>query len=170
MRHIVITSIHPPNKAIEGFAAMTGESHVVVAGDLKSPSRWEHPNCTFLDVEAQKKLPHRIVEQLPWNHYGRKMLGYLHAIGNGATEIMDTDDDNVPYPDMASPRLWDFRHNPSRSRLRQYIQRLPPSQSGHEDYPRPDPGRRLPPSYLKTLSPPKHRSASGRDLRIWTPM
>ena len=83
MRHIVITSIHPPNKAIEGFAAMT-ESHVVVAGDLKSPSRWEHPNCTFLDVEAQKKLPHRIVEQLPWNHYGRKMLGYLHAIGNGA--------------------------------------------------------------------------------------
>ena len=102
MRHIVITSIHPPNKAIEGFAAMA-DSHVVVAGDLKSPSRWEHPNCTFLDAKAQKKLPHRIVEYLPWNHYGRKMLGYLHAIGNGATEIMDTDDDNVPYPGHGFP-------------------------------------------------------------------
>ena len=31
------------------------------------------------------------------------MLGYLHAIGNGATEIMDTDDDNVPYRTWLPP-------------------------------------------------------------------
>lgn len=102
MRHIVITSIHPPTKATEGFAAIE-DCHVIVAGDLKSPTPWEHPNCTFLGTEEQKSLPYRLVKHLPWNHYGRKMLGYLHAICNGATEIMDTDDDNVPYPDHDFP-------------------------------------------------------------------
>ena len=32
MRHIVITSIYPPSKAIAGFAALE-DCHIVVAGD-----------------------------------------------------------------------------------------------------------------------------------------
>ena len=103
MRHIVITSIHPPNKAIEGFAAMK-ESTVVVAGDLKSPSRWEHPNCTFLDVEAQKKLRHRIVEQLPPEPLRPEDARLPPCASATTAEIMDTDDDNVPYPGHAFPQ------------------------------------------------------------------
>jgi hypothetical protein len=103
MRHIVITSIYPPSKAIEGFASLEG-CNIVVAGDLKSPQDWKHPNCTFLSAKEQKQLPFRIVKKLPWNHYCRKMLGYLHAIQNGATEIMDTDDDNIPYSGLDFPQ------------------------------------------------------------------
>lgn len=32
---------------------------------------------------------------LPWNHFGRKNVGYLYAIQHGAQFIWDTDDDNV---------------------------------------------------------------------------
>ena len=102
MRHIVITSIYPPSKAIAGFAALE-DCHIVVAGDLKSPSDWNHPNCTFLSAKEQKHLPFSIAKKLPWNHYCRKMLGYLHAIKNGATEIMDTDDDNIPHSEHGFP-------------------------------------------------------------------
>ena len=103
MRHIVITSIYPPGKAVEGFASMD-DVHVVVAGDRKSPKSWEYPNCTFLSAEEQQKIPFRMVEKLPWNHYCRKMLGYLHAIRSGAEQIVDTDDDNVPYPVYSFPQ------------------------------------------------------------------
>ena len=33
---------------------------------------------------------------IPWNHFGRKNIGYLYAIIHGAKVIYDTDDDNVP--------------------------------------------------------------------------
>ena len=102
MRYIVITSIYPPSKAIEGFATREG-CKVVVAGDLKSPNDWEYPNCAFLSAKEQRQFPFRIVERLPWNHYCRKILGYLYAIQNGATEIMDTDDDNIPYSGHSFP-------------------------------------------------------------------
>ena len=32
---------------------------------------------------------------LPWNHFGRKNIGYLYAILHGATMIWDFDDDNM---------------------------------------------------------------------------
>jgi hypothetical protein len=37
-----------------------------------------------------------VVDKLPYNHYGRKMIGYLFAVGAGADMIIDTDDDNIP--------------------------------------------------------------------------
>jgi hypothetical protein len=40
---------------------------------------------------------------LPWNHYSRKMLGYLRAVKRGAEIIFDTDDDNFPKPDWEVP-------------------------------------------------------------------
>ena len=38
----------------------------------------------------------RIGGVLPFDHYSRKMLGYLAAIRDGADTIVDTDDDNTP--------------------------------------------------------------------------
>jgi len=98
MRHTVITSIYPPGKAVEGFASLEG-NHVVIAGDHKTPSAWSHSNCSYLSPADQEALDFKMIPKLPWNHYCRKMLGYLYAIREGAAAIFDTDDDNIPYED-----------------------------------------------------------------------
>lgn len=98
MRFTVITSIYPPGKAVEGFASQEG-NHVVVAGDKKTPVDWEYENTTYLSPAQQEALPFKIISKLPWNHYCRKMVGYLHAMQAGAGQILDTDDDNIPYPE-----------------------------------------------------------------------
>lgn len=36
-------------------------------------------------------------DAIPYKHYSRKNLGYLHAIRQGAELILETDDDNIPY-------------------------------------------------------------------------
>ena len=48
----------------------------------------------YLTVERQRALHFRIMEHLPWRHFGRKNVGFLYAIANGAKIIYDTDDDN----------------------------------------------------------------------------
>ena len=35
------------------------------------------------------------VDNLPWNSFGRKNVGYLFAISQGAKVIFDFDDDNI---------------------------------------------------------------------------
>jgi hypothetical protein len=50
------------------------------------------------------------MKHVPWNHFGRKNIGYLFAIHHGAKVIYDTDDDNevveeynsLPYPHQRS--------------------------------------------------------------------
>ena len=39
------------------------------------------------------RLP--FVDRLPWNSFGRKNVGYLYAISQGAKVIFDFDDDNI---------------------------------------------------------------------------
>ena len=39
------------------------------------------------------KIP--LVDALPWNHFGRKNVGFLYAILHGAEIIWDFDDDNL---------------------------------------------------------------------------
>lgn len=94
-KFIVITSIFEPTEAIEKFAKLQ-DWQLVVVGDKKSPANWQHENVTFLSAEHQSSMEHKLVEQLPWNHYTRKMLGYLYAAKSGAEVIADTDDDNIP--------------------------------------------------------------------------
>lgn len=92
---IVITSIFPPNDVIERYARLK-EWQLIVVGDRKTPSNWHHDDVIYLSPAAQKELDYRIVDHLPWDHYARKMIGYLYAIEQGATRIVDTDDDNAP--------------------------------------------------------------------------
>lgn len=101
-KFIVITSIFPPTEAIAAFSAREGYSLVVV-GDRKTPAGWQHPNCTYLDVAAQTELAASFAQAVPFNHYGRKMLGYVYAMQQGADIIIDTDDDNIPYADWSFP-------------------------------------------------------------------
>lgn len=97
-RFIVITSIFPPTEAVRAFAALDGWQ-VVVVGDRKTPPEWALDGVTYLSPSDQESLGFRTVERLPWNHYGRKMVGYLYAMQHGAELILDTDDDNIPKPE-----------------------------------------------------------------------
>ena len=101
---IVITSIFAPTEAVTKFAALP-DYQLVVAGDKKSPADWSEPNVAYLDVPAQEALGFRMSKKLPFNHYGRKMMGYLHAIREGAEAIVDTDDDNIPYDGWKFPEM-----------------------------------------------------------------
>lgn len=105
-KFIVITSIFEPTEAVQKFAKVEGWQLVVV-GDKKTPPNWAHDGVIYLDPEEQEKQGFAISQSLPWNHYCRKMAGYLYAIKQGAELIADSDDDNIPYenwpnlPDLA---------------------------------------------------------------------
>lgn len=69
----------------------------VIVGDKKSKSFQvkNFKNTVFLDTETQSRLRYKILDVLPYNHFGRKNIGYLFAIEHGANIIYDTDDDNI---------------------------------------------------------------------------
>jgi hypothetical protein len=100
--YVVITSIFAPTKAVAKIATMPAYQ-LVVAGDKKSPVDWQADQVKYLSVVDQENQGFRLSEKLPFNHYGRKMMGYLHAIQAGAQVIVDTDDDNIPYDGWQFP-------------------------------------------------------------------
>lgn len=99
---IVITSVYPPTEAVEAFAKMK-DYKLVVAGDKKTPSDWHHENVEYLPVETHENIGTHLNKVLPYNHYSRKMIGYIHAITKGADLIIDTDDDNIPKDNWIFP-------------------------------------------------------------------
>jgi len=101
-KHIVITSIFEPTEAVHKFSNLS-DYQLIVVGDKKSPTLWQAGSAQFLSVSDQEKLTYHLAESLPFNHYSRKMLGYLEAIRQGAQLIVDTDDDNIPYDDWSFP-------------------------------------------------------------------
>jgi hypothetical protein len=92
---LVITSIQSPTKAVTKFSQIDNLYSIIVA-DKKTPLNWEFDNIKFLSVDEQESLDYPISRYLPWNHYSRKMLGYLYAVNQGCQVIYDTDDDNIP--------------------------------------------------------------------------
>ena len=52
-------------------------------------------NIIFVSGSDQTHLQDDFVDAMPWYHFGRKNIGYLYAIANGAKEIWDFDDDNI---------------------------------------------------------------------------
>jgi len=93
---VVLTTINPPNRKIEKWAEASGNK-VIVVGDNKTPSDWKHKDCEFISIGTQKEGGFAISKCLLENHYTRKNIGYLYALKNGASMILDTDDDNFPY-------------------------------------------------------------------------
>jgi hypothetical protein len=104
MKHVVITSIFKPTEAVKKFAARD-DIKVIVVGDLKTPDGWGLNGVTYISPDEQTKSCFRLTELLPWNHYSRKMVGYLAAIRSGASVIIDTDDDNIPYENWGFPNF-----------------------------------------------------------------
>lgn len=103
-RAIVITSIFNPTEAVISFSKMNDHT-VIVVGDKKTPVEWECENVDYVSVRDQENMDFKIAALLPYNHYCRKMLGYLKAIQNGAEYIIDTDDDNIPKEDWRFPEF-----------------------------------------------------------------
>ena len=76
------------------FAAAPEIDEVIVVGDRKSPSTYSCGRVRFVSVAEQAGLGWKVLEGLPYNHYCRKVLGYLEAARGGADVIFETDDDN----------------------------------------------------------------------------
>jgi hypothetical protein len=101
-RAIVITSIFAPTEAVKRFSKIKGYKLIVV-GDKKTPANWYSYNVEYLSLENQNLIGSHLNKVLPYNHYCRKMMGYLYAIKNGAEYIVDTDDDNIPKKEWSFP-------------------------------------------------------------------
>lgn len=97
---IVITSINEPTEAVKAFAALKDYTLIVV-GDKKTNPNWSFDNTIYLGVD--NVFAKEFATILPYNHYCRKMIGYIKAIELGAEEIIDTDDDNIPYENWHFP-------------------------------------------------------------------
>ena len=103
---VIITSIFEPTKAVKEFALKSDYTTIVV-GDVKSPAGWKCDNTEYLSIEQQQQLNYAIIKLLPYNHYCRKMIGYLKCIKEDYDVIIDTDDDNLPYKDWSFPQFED---------------------------------------------------------------
>lgn len=99
---IVITTINRPSEAVRLFSQLR-DYRVIVVGDRKTPSDWHCDNVKFLAVSEPSLNGFGLASQMPFNHYGRKNLGYIYAIKSGAEAIIDTDDDNLPKNDWGFP-------------------------------------------------------------------
>jgi hypothetical protein len=102
----VITSIFPPTASVASFAQSAAFAEVIVVGDRKSPDGYDLTGSRFIPVSEQESLPWGLGRDLPFNHYCRKMLGYLEAAAGGADIIFDTDDDNKLI-DGQLGRIWE---------------------------------------------------------------
>jgi hypothetical protein len=94
-KYIVITSIFNPTEAVLAFSKLQ-DYQLIVVGDKKTPDDWHCNNVDYISLKHQESLEFELSKILPYNHYCRKMLGYLKAIKKGADFIIDTDDDNIP--------------------------------------------------------------------------
>jgi hypothetical protein len=103
-KYIVITTINEPSDAVVAYSKMN-DHQLIVIGDNKTPKRWTCKNVEYVSVSKQKKLDFELINILPYNHYSRKMIGYLIAIKAGAQFIIDTDDDNIPKEKWTFPEF-----------------------------------------------------------------
>ena len=99
---IVVTTINKPTDAIFAISKLCSDRgwRAVVVGDKKTTDSWHVDNIDYLSVQNQIDLFPELSDLIPYNHYCRKNIGYLYAINHGASVILETDDDNIPYEDF----------------------------------------------------------------------
>lgn len=106
-KSLIITSIaNDQHPILKQFAqeCKTHNTPFIVIGDTKSPATFQLDGCDFWSVERQQQLPFEFAKKCPTRHYSRKNIGYLVAIQNGSTELVETDDDNIPRPEFWSTK------------------------------------------------------------------
>ena len=97
---IIVTTINHPTQAVAKIAseAINLDAQVILVGDRKSPPDFHQVGATFMSLEDQLASDFSFAAVAPIGHYARKNIGYLQAIADGATVIIETDDDNFPLP------------------------------------------------------------------------
>jgi hypothetical protein len=102
MQALVVTTINAPNNTLRLLAegAKAHGVRFVIVGDTKTPVDFDLPHAEYLSLAEQVKRFPILCGVLPTQHYARKNVGYLAAIAQSATEIHETDDDNVPYAEF----------------------------------------------------------------------
>jgi len=103
---IVVTSIAGPGKILCELANGCTERgyQFIVIGDEASPADFHIDGCDFYSLKRQKETGFRFAQLCPTRHYARKNIGYLLAIRNGTSVIIETDDDNIPCQEFWSRR------------------------------------------------------------------
>lgn len=93
----VVTTIQPPTRAMKSFGKTLTRfrGQLLIVGDRKGPFDYSLPRSRLLTLQDQIGLPLDLPRLLPVNHYVRKNVGYLVAIGQNAPCIFETDDDNA---------------------------------------------------------------------------
>jgi len=107
-KSLIITSIaNDKHPILKSFAVECKKRKLdfIIIGDTKSPAEFQLDGCDFWSVERQLTLPFELAKITPTRHYSRKNLGYLLAIKNGATELVETDDDNIPREEFWNDKL-----------------------------------------------------------------
>lgn len=104
--YIIVTSIAEPNNILRQLAQGCSEReyHFIVIGDQASPAEFHIDGCDFYSLKRQKQTKLKFAQLCPTKHYARKNIGYLLAIRDGASIVIETDDDNIPYR-----QFWDRR-------------------------------------------------------------
>jgi len=99
MRALVVTTINSPNTILRTLAegAHANQVRFIVIGDTKTPANFALPHAEYFSIADQARQFPEFCSVLPTKHYARKNVGYLAAITAGASEIQETDDDNIPY-------------------------------------------------------------------------
>uniref|UniRef100_A0A7S0WJP5 Uncharacterized protein n=1 Tax=Ostreococcus mediterraneus TaxID=1486918 RepID=A0A7S0WJP5_9CHLO len=101
----VSTTILEVNAAVERMVEALDASLVVVGDRKTNHSEWMgfqrlHSNSvTYLSPDDQMELPFEVVKRIPWNHFGRKSIGFLYATAGGCEIVYDFDDDNHLKPE-----------------------------------------------------------------------
>jgi hypothetical protein len=105
--YVVVTSIAgSENKILQQLAQGCSEREYpfIVIGDQASPAEFHIDGCDFYSLKRQKQTKLKFAQLCPIRHYARKNIGYLLAIRNGASIIVETDDDNIPYQQFWNER------------------------------------------------------------------
>ena len=103
---LVLTSIAKPNAVLRQWAEGCRENgfRFIIIGDESSPPEFELEGCRFYSLEEQRQLEFEFSAICPTRHYARKNIGYLVAASSGASLIVETDDDNIPYREFWQQR------------------------------------------------------------------
>jgi len=99
----VVTTIFAPSEAVIDSCRRLSEYQgcLLIIGDAKGPANYTLSptlaSCSykFVSYDEQQNFGGSFARALPHNHFGRKNLGYIAAIQNGATSVWDFDDDNI---------------------------------------------------------------------------
>jgi hypothetical protein len=109
---VVVTTIYAPSEAVtiitEHLCSQKNSGWcMVIVADTKTPANYmtdaawgqqQHKDSVvFLSVEDQEKVAQKIpfVASMPFRSFARKNVGYLYAIQQQASVILDLDDDNI---------------------------------------------------------------------------